>query len=501
MNEKKTQGPFEANFASLCRFEAPQWFRDAKLGIWSHWGPQSVPMYGDWYARNMYIEGSDQYLYHLRRYGHPSRVGYKDIVKLWNAERFDPAGLMRLYKRAGAKYFAAQAMHHDNFFNYPSQINAWNAANVGPHKDIVGLWQAAARKEGLPFGLTEHMGASFSWWATNKGCDREGPCMNVPYDGNDPVFEGFYLPNREHYEPVPSEPVTPWYTPNTWWHERWLSVMEELVDRYAPDLLYSDGALPFGEGRYGSGLEAVAHLYNTSAARHGGVNRAVYTQKDRRREIYSVGVLDVERTQEADIKPEPWQTDTCLGNWFYDVRARYKKPGHVVEMLIDIVSKNGNLLLNVPQKPDGTIDQECGYILEELAKWNAVCGEGIFGTRPFRISGEGSSKVVIDGFREDAVEWNETDLRFTTKGNTVYVFLMRWHGSGAAAIHALTQGENAIRVRLLGYGAVPFERTGGVLEVRLPEQAPTPYTNCLAIDLEKMGNLPPQDAGAKGGKR
>ena len=165
--ENIQQGPFEPTWESLRRFECPDWFRDCKFGVWSHWGPQSVPMYGDWYARNMYREGTDQYLHHWRVYGHPSKNGWKDVVQLWKAERFDPEGLMQLYVDAGARYFCAQAAHHDNFDNWDSAHNRWNAVRVGPQKDIVGLWQSAARKFGLPFGVSEHLGATFSWWSHN----------------------------------------------------------------------------------------------------------------------------------------------------------------------------------------------------------------------------------------------------------------------------------------------------------------------------------------------
>ncbi|MCL2433022.1 MAG: alpha-L-fucosidase, partial [Clostridia bacterium] len=339
---------FQPSFASLGAYECPDWFRDAKFGIWSHWGPQSVPMYGDWYARHMYMEGSDQYRYHVRHYGHPSRFGYKDLVKLWKAENFDPEGLMALYYKAGARYFVAQAMHHDHFFNYPSRLNRFNSAQVGPMKDICGLWKAAAEQYGLPFGLTEHLGASFSWWAVNKGRDKYGPYTGVPYDGNDPAYRDFYFDNAEHI--TTSGDIHLWYTLNKSHHEYWLAVMKELIDLYQPDLLYSDGALPFGshwcddeassttnEGDplYGIGLEAVAHLYNTSIKAY-GKNRAVYTQKDRRPEIHRVGVLDIEKSQLPGIQERPWQTDTCIGNWFYDVREEFKHPGHIIEMLVDI---------------------------------------------------------------------------------------------------------------------------------------------------------------------
>ena len=200
---------FEASFESLRTHNYPEWFQNAKFGIWSHWGPQSVPMYGDWYARNMYIQGTPQYLYHLRHYGHPSKFGYKDVAALWKAENFDPEGLMERYKNAGARYFVAQAMHHDHFFNYDSDLNRMNSVKVGPKKDIVGLWKAAADKFGLPFGVTEHLGASYSWWRVNKGADTSGPYKGVPYDGNDPAYRDYYYDN---YELGTGTVISPWYT-------------------------------------------------------------------------------------------------------------------------------------------------------------------------------------------------------------------------------------------------------------------------------------------------
>lgn len=495
------KGPFEPSFESLRQYECPEWFKDAKLGIWSHWGPQSVPMYGDWYARAMYYEGSEQYRYHIRRFGHPSEFGYKDIIRMWKAEKFDPEALMDLYAAAGAKYFVSQAMHHDNFFNYNSGIHRWNSVNMGPHKDIVALWKAAAVRKGLPFGLTEHMGATFTWWAVNKGCDREGLYAGIPYDGSDPAYEDLYLPNHEHYDPDEKLVYFLPYTGNQWWRRRWLDVIKEVIDLYQPELLYIDGVLPFGDNEAGVkasmpvptgvdeickiGLQAAAHLYNTSAALHGGVNRAVLTQKDRRREVYSVGVLDMERSQAPDIRPDSWQACSCVGGWFYDVRQVYKTPGHVIEMLVDIISKNGNLLLNIPQKPDGTLDSECIYILKEMAKWNKICSEGVYGTRPFRVAGEGPSGADSGGQAEKAVEWTASDFRFTGKGNMLYAFQMKWPQNNKAVISSLLPGERVKRIRLLGAGEVTFERQYHMLTVNLPERKPTQYVNCLAIELEK----------------
>ena len=484
---------FSPTFASLTTFACPDWFRDAKFGIWSHWGPQSVPMCGDWYARNMYIQDTPQYLYHVRHYGHPSRFGYKDLCALWKAERFDPDALMARYHRAGARYFVAQAMHHDHFFNYPSALNRMNAAQVGPMQDICGLWRDAAQRLGMPFGLTEHLSASFSWWRVNKGADTHGPFAGVPYDGNDPAWRDFYFDNAEHCDGTTE--ATPWYTDNPRFHQYWKAVMLELIDRYTPDLLYTDGALPFGEHwhdggqrmaqespRYQCGLEVAAHLYNASIAKH-GVNRAVYTQKDRRPGIYSVGVLDIEKSQLPGIAPAPWQTDTCIGNWFYDAKQPFKRPGHIIEMLVDIISKNGTMLLNILQRPDGTIDDEAVYILDELADWFAVCAEGVYGTRPFRVPAEGDTRATVAGFTEEQTAWTSADFRFTQRGGTLYAFMMAAPGNRVAVLKSLLPQERVRAVRLLGAGDVPFAQSYGVLTVQLPETLPTRHVNCLAIEL------------------
>ena len=482
---------FEPTFESLTQYECPAWFRDAKFGIWSHWGPQSVPMYGDWYARNMYIQGHKQYLYHARHYGHPSTFGYKDICKLWKAENFDPEGLMALYKKAGARYFVGQAMHHDHFFNYRSKLNRFNSVNVGPKKDICGQWKAAAEKEGLPFGLTEHLGATFSWWRTNKLADTDGPYAGIPYDGADPAFRDFYFDNAEHVPRIGEKPtLDPWYTTNEAFRNYWVAVMREVIELYEPALLYSDGALPFGQIDHSQpedddfrwGLEAVASLYNTSIRKY-GENRAVYNQKDRRPEIARVGILDIEKSQLPGIHPAPWQTDTCIGNWFYDVKQVFKKPAHVIEMLIDIVSKNGNMLLNILQKPDGSIDDETHYLLTELADWFALNGDAIHGTVPWRIYGEGDSTVLIQGFKEDQVVWNNSDYRFTRKGNFLYAFMLSAPDNRVAVVKSLTEADKVTGVTLLGAGDCRFSQAFGTLTVKLPDRLPTPYTNVLAIEL------------------
>jgi len=485
---------FQPTFESLKQYKCPNWFRDAKFGIWSHWGPQSVPMYGDWYARNMYRQGDPQYLYHLRHYGHPSEFGYKDICKLWKAENFNPDELMARYKKAGARYFVTQAMHHDHFFNYATKLNRFNSVEVGPMKDICGLWQEAAKKHNMPFGLTEHLSASFTWWNANKNCDKYGAYKDIPYDGNDPMYKDFYFDNKR-YANMEYDAFAPkdyegdflqWYTNDKDFHAYWLKVMEELIDNYQPDLLYTDGGIPFGHPtseidyeNYRTGLTAIAKLYNKSISKH-GENRAVYNQKDRREDVYTVGVLDIERSQLPDILPHPWQTDTCIGVWFYDVRQKYKTAGHIIEILVDIISKNGNLLLNVLQKPDGTIDTETRYTLEALAKWFSVCSDGVYETRPWKVSGEGKTKVHIDGFVEDKTEWDSSDYRFTTKGDKVYAFMLKPPENNVAVLTSFAD-EKVKSVRLLGIGEVPFSHEFGLLTVKLPVSLPVEYANCFEI--------------------
>lgn len=486
---------YEASFASLSQYKCPDWYRDVKFGIWSHWGPQSVPMFGDWYARNMYIQDSEQYLYHLRHYGHPSKFGYKDICALWKAENFDPDALMARYYKSGARFFMAQASHHDHFLNYASKLSRFNSVDVGPHKDICGLWQAAARKFDMPFGVSEHLGASFAWWVTNKGCDSYGPYAGVPYDGNDPAYRDFYHDNYEHIvkteksgKPGQSTAIRRWLTQNEAFRQYWLNVMKEIIDLYAPDMLYSDSTLPFGENDdrqdnadYRYGLEAVAYLYNKSEEVN-GTNRAVYTQKNRNPAIYQVGILDIERSQLPEIAAEPWQSETCVGEWFYNARIKYKRPDHVIDILVDSITKNGTMLLNVLQKPDGTLDEQTDWMLSELEKWFSINGEAVYGTRPWRVAGEGSSTVLIEGFREDKVSWQPDDFRFVQKDGKLYAYIMCPQVGKVAVIRSLTEGEHVSAVRLLGYGKVEFQQFGGALVVSLPDQLPMPgYVNTLEI--------------------
>ena len=302
-------GPFKGTRESLKDYRVPDWFRDAKFGIWAHWGPQSAAEYGDWYARNMYMQGSRQYEYHVKTYGHPSKFGFKDVIATWKADKFDPDHLMQLYKKAGAKYFCSMGVHHDNFDLWNSKYQPrWNAAASGPKKDVVGLWRKAASKQGLRFAVSEHLSNSYNWFATSHMSDKTGPLAGVPYDGTDPAYADLYHALPKDYPFANSATAMSRNAPDSW-KQLYFKRIKQLVDDYQPDLLYTDGGIPFEE--YGLGL--VAHLYNTNAKRHGGKVEAIYTSKTPQDCQTGTCVLDLERGVAGGIPANPWQTDTCIG--------------------------------------------------------------------------------------------------------------------------------------------------------------------------------------------
>ena len=465
-------GEFSSQAQSLTNYSCPEWFRDAKFGIWAHWGPQAVPRAGDWYARNMYLQGSPQYESHLKKYGHPSVKGYKDIIPLWKAEKWDPDALMALYVKAGAKYFVSMGVHHDNFDLWNSKFHSWNAVKMGPHRDIVGDWKQAAQKYGVRFGVSEHLGPSFGWFAPSHGYDQfyePGAKLGIPYDGADPKYEELYHPaNNEPFRWGPS-----WYATNSAWHQEWFNRIKDLLDQYQPDLLYTDGGIPFGE----VGRSLLAHFYNSNAAAHGGKLEAVYNFKDlgTGEFIPHAGVEDVERGVLKDINPLPWQTCTSMGDWFYSDGFKYKTTAEVVHMLADIVSKNGNLLLNVVLYADGSLPPESRQFLDEMAAWMAVNGEAIYGTRPWQVFGEGPTVAAAGHFKENTT-YTPHDLRFTAKGGVLYAILLGWPSEGTIMVTSLAKTGDAQvnqieQVELLGRpGNLKFTQTPAGLNVELPAQ-------------------------------
>lgn len=497
-------GRFAASWESLKQYRAPDWFRDAKFGIWAHWTAQCVPEQGDWYARRMYLQGDSAYDFHVKTYGHPSEFGFMQIDHAWKAERWEPAALMDLYVKAGAKYFVALANHHDNFDCYDSTWHAWNSVRIGPRKDIVGTWAKLARSRGLRVGVTNHSAHAWHWFQPAYGYDPEGPRAGERYDayrlrkedGKGQWWDG--LDPQELYtgpNMLMPDGLTTIKDANAWhnandrrWTEappagnpafvqRWFMRCAELVDKYDPDLLYFDDTeLPLGQ----AGLDIAAHFYNQNASRRGRLE-AVLTSKGLQPDHLGTMVLDIERGRADRILAEPWQTDTCIGDWHYRrslfEQHKYKSAYTVITMLADIVSKNGNLLLNIPLRGDGTIDDDERAVLAELATWMAANGEAIYGTRPFVVFGEGAPDVKgASNFNENTARpYTGDDIRFTTKGDALYAFALAWPSAGKLAIKTLARGsaqfpKEVRRVELLGGGPLPFTRDTAALTVTLPAE-------------------------------
>jgi alpha-L-fucosidase len=510
-------GPFSPTWQSLEKgYQCPDWFRNAKFGIWAHWTAQCVPEQGDWYARSMYMEGNPDYKYQLAHYGHPSKFGFKDIDNLWHAEHWDPEKLMQLYVAAGAHYFMALANHHDNFDCYDSKYQPWNSVNVGPHQDIVGTWAKVARKYGLPFGVSNHSSHAWHWFQVAYSHDLEGPLKGIPYDGvlTQADGKGLWWDGLDPQDlycglrlPMPDNITTPkaaedWHKKNDghWYEdippndngyaEKWFLRTQDLLDKYHPDMLYFDDTqLPLGQ----KGLDIVTHFYNASIAWN-GKNQAVVEAKqltpDQRRGI----VEDYERGLSDDIKADPWQTDTCIGQWHYRKGIKYKSVSQVVQMLCDIVSKNGNLMLNIPVRGDGTIDDDEVTFLKGMAAWMEVNKEGIFDTRPWTVFGEGPPKAKGGMFNEGKMKYSAADIRFTTKGdNTLYAYFLGWPKDGKLTIHALSKGatppgpldKDITSLTLLGSDAkIPFTRDADGLHVDLPGTAPSEGACALKLQLQ-----------------
>jgi len=476
------KGPFQGTRESLKAYRTPEWFRDAKFGIWARWGPQSAPGDGDWYARNMYREGSAQYKFHVEHYGHPSKVGFKDVIPTFKAEKWDPEHLMDLYAKAGAKYFVSMGVHHDNFDMWNSRYQTrWNAAQAGPKKDIVGMWKQAARKRGLRFGVTEHLSNSFDWLAPSHLSDKTGQFAGVPYDGTDPQYSDLY---HSYQDMPPSFAETAKdmgrVAPDRW-KQQYFYRIRDLLDQHQPDLLYTDGAIPFND----FGVSLIAHEFNLSAKSHGGKVEAVYNSKAAPDCAEGTCVLDVERGLVNKIWPDPWQTDTCIGNWHYKKGIAYKTPKTIVDMLVDVVSRNGNLLLNFPLPGSGELDSEELQILESITAWMKVNSEGIHGTRPWKVYGEGPSLATPQtstGFNErNRKDLTAEEVRFTTKGQNIFAFVMGWP-SGESVVKSVDKKVH--NVELLGHkGKLKWSQDEGGLKVQMPGEKPSEYAIALKMSV------------------
>lgn len=495
------EGKFDPTWESLSQRQVPEWFRDAKFGIWAHWGPQCQPEAGDWYARGMYEQGSHAYRHHLENYGHPSEEGFMEIMNEWKAPAWQPDSLVKLYKNVGARYFMAMGNHHDNMDLWDSAYQPWNSVNIGPRRDVLAEWEAAARRQGLPFGVSIHSAHAWTWYETAQGADATGTLSGISYDarlltkedGKGKWWEGLdpqelYVQNHAISRPADNN----WWDwtegtsrPTTAYLDNFFNRTADMIGRYNPDLIYFDDSFaPFWPVD-STGLDIIAHYYNSNAARHGGDLNAVVFAKKLTPEMQKALVWDVEKGVLDSALDSPWQTCTCLGNWHYDralyERDGYKSPATVIGMLVDIVSKNGNLLLSVPVRADGSIDEKEEAILAGIKSWLDVNGEGIFGTRPWSVTfGEGPSTLSskpLDGpgFNEGRdTPYTAADIRFTTKGpRTLYAHLMAWPDTDEVLITSL-KGVKVKGVRLLGGRSLRHRSTPDGLLVTLPASTPRP---------------------------
>ncbi|MDE3150169.1 MAG: alpha-L-fucosidase [Acidobacteriota bacterium] len=479
------QGPYRPRWESLLQYEAPEWYRDAKFGIWAHWSPQCVPEDGDWYARKMYMPETQEYKFQLEHYGHPSRFGYKDLCAQWTLLNWDPDALIQRYKDAGARLFIALANHHDGFDAWDSKHQPWNAASHGPHRDVVGTWAAAARKQGLRFGVTVHQARNWWWFQTSHGADKTGPYAGVPYDGVLTAGEGKEQwwqgldPQRLYSVKHPENAL-----PDASYVKNFYDRTRDLIDQHDPDLLYFDNSLlPLGWG----GMNVGAYFYNHNLQTHGGKMEAVLNVKQVPDRLAKAVVADYERGLTSEIMPYTWQSETCIGQWHYQ-RALYEKPGEyggylpprdVIHWLIDTVSKNGTFILNIPGMPDGTIDSKEIAVLDQIAAWLKINGEAIYATRPWKVYGEGPSKVETGSFKGNSIsKLGPKDIRFTrNKANTaIYAIFMGWP-EGQMRIASLgtaskTDPGKIRHVSVLGSDAkIKWKQTPEGLRVELPRQS------------------------------
>ena len=519
LSEPIAKGPFKPTWESLQNYQTPEWYRNAKFGMWAHWGPQCQPESGDWYARGMYQEGSWQYKIHLQKYGHPSKFGFKDVINEWKAGKWNPEELVGLYKSAGAQYFMAMANHHDNFDLYDSKYQKhWNSTKIGPKKDLIGGWARAAKNNGLPFGVSVHASHAWRWFEAAQRSDKNGQYAGIPYDGkltkadgkgkwwegldpqelyaqNHPLSEGS-LDDDSIFKQWDWRNGT--YPPSKAYAEKLYNRTIDLINKYNPDVVYfDDSQLPLWPVS-DVGLRIAAHLYNKSIKEHGEL-RAVINGKILDERQRKAMVWDIERGQANDIQPLPWQTDTCIGSWHYD-RGLYERNGYktakiVIQTLVDIVSKNGNLMLNIPVRGDGSIDEKERKIVEEIGVWMKANSASIYGTRPWKIFGEGPAQRTFSqlsgpGFNEGkGKSFTHEDIRFATKDDVLFATAMDWPQDGKLVIKSLAKNSRLFPKEIQKLEWLPtrqsltFERTENALVVALPEKAADELTYANVIKI------------------
>ncbi|MCM1311723.1 MAG: alpha-L-fucosidase [Bacteroides sp.] len=505
------EGVFSPDWKSLSEWTCPEWFKDAKFGIWAHWGPQCQAEAGDWYARFMYYENSGAFNWHVEHFGEPEEFGLKDLCNAWKAEKWNPEELVALYKSVGARYFFTLGQHHDNFDLWDSPYQEWNSVNVGPKRDIVKEWSDACQKYGLPLGVSMHGSHTWTWMEKSQDYDgnltkEDGYTLNE--DGTEKWWKG--LDPQELY--AQRHPHSSGWENSGTIHSQWAwgagaslpseeykmkfqNRVLQCINDYKPSMLYfDDTVLPFYGCDDQIGLNILSHFYNSSAEENGGDPQVVVMGKILENMHKQAMLWDVERGIPDRIQDEYWQTCTCIGDWHYNTSTYenngYKSAQQVVDMLVDVVSKNGNMLLSVPIKGNGTIDEKEQAVLEGIKAWMDINSESVYGTRPWKTFGEGplaeaSNPLTSQGFNEGN-NYSSEDVRFVQKDGTVYATIMRWPAGrlftfeSFAPVSKYYSGK-VKSVQLLGHGNVEYSFSIDGLTVTLPTEKPNDIAPVFAV--------------------
>jgi alpha-L-fucosidase len=498
-NNSRPRHPYRATWDSLAAYRTPDWFRDAKFGIFLHWGVYSVPAFGnEWYSRNMYIPNNPAFKHHIATYEPQDKFGYKDFIPLFRAEHFNPNAWLDLFTRSGARYIVPVAEHCDGFPMYDSQMTSWNAARMGPHRDIIGELERATRSHNLHFGVSSHR-AEHWWWY--------GPGRNFPSDVRDEVNDGLYGPaahmalpsadgiTDDSKEPDPSH-LEQWLAPNQAFIDDWLARSSELIDKYHPDFFYFDWWI--GQPAFKPALrQFAAYYYNTYAATHTGQN-PVLTYKEESLPA-NVATLDIERGKLDTLRLLPWQTDTSISvhSWGYVENDEYRTAKSLIHQLIDTVSKNGNLLLNVGPKADGTIPEQARTVLLQIGDWLRVNGNAIYNTRPFAVFGEGPTKAPKNSTQKnkDIQTYTAQDVRYTVAESApgrlpvLFAISLGWPPGKNLLLHTLYAGNPYLEspvcsIELIGNARkLAFSQQRYGLSITLPEAAPNEIAYVFRIQM------------------